>query len=51
MKTKATDDEEKTIFVQKHDVHLQDAELARKALQEDKNLSKYALIVCARRTL
>lgn len=34
-----TDDEEKTILVQRHDVHLQDAELARKALQEDKILA------------
>nr|XP_012148112.1 PREDICTED: uncharacterized protein LOC105663491 [Megachile rotundata] len=40
MKIKTTtDDEEKTILVQKHDVHLQDAELARKALQEDKILA------------
>ncbi|XP_072763725.1 uncharacterized protein [Anoplolepis gracilipes] len=40
MKIKTTtDDEEKTILVERHDVHLQNAELARKALQEDKILA------------
>jgi len=34
-----TDDEEKTTLVQSHDVHLKNAELARKTLQEDKILT------------
>lgn len=34
-----TDDEEKMLLVERHDVHLQNAELSRKALQEDKILA------------
>ncbi|KAI4482024.1 hypothetical protein M0804_009043 [Polistes exclamans] len=40
MKIKTTtDDDEKIILVERHDVHLQNAELSRKALQEDKILA------------
>ena len=40
MKIQTTNsDEEKATLVQRHDVHLKNAELARKALQEDKILA------------
>ena len=40
MKIQTTNsDEEKATLVQRHDIHLKNAELARKALQEDKILA------------
>ena len=39
MKIQTTNNEEKTTLVQSYNVHLKNAELARKALQEDKILA------------